>query len=550
MAQNLRKLKTLVMMQLKDKLDLSFVKSARSTIIKVVLTILKLAIATALFYLLFFGCNLLSVFYPVGYIPDKAVNILFTLLQLMAIITCSVGLTKALYMTADNKVLLTYPVGSTTVFVSKLILYYIFELRRNIGLTLPLFIAYGVINGATWYFYPWLLVCFLFISLIPVAIGAIISIPMLLFWQFVKRMKWLQIIFAVAAAAAVAFIIIKTIELIPANINIMGQWYAISLAIQRFLNRSAEIFAPFYYVTLMMVGGTLRMSSKLIQGDTFMYFGILVAGLAVLLAISFLIAKPMFVCMASKQFEFEKKVIPPKKNRVHSKRLSPFFESINMDFKSIAFVIMAVVQLFLPAIATLLLNKLYGAMNTNYAGLTMTKTFNLLVMLIMTLAFNNVYATVYSKEAAARNILKTRPQKPIYTLFGRIFFRAIIILLSTIGVMMMYLQSASAENNEIILMAVITFIVSEAHLLWCAEMDIMHNYAEQYQTVGVFDSPNERNATIVGFILAALFTAAYYFLRDRGTQNALLKCLIVAIVFAAVRIYLFVTRAKLYFVEN
>ena len=76
------------MMQLKDKLDLSFVKSKRGLIFKIVLSVVKLVAVTAVFYLLFFVCNMLGVFYPSGYIPDTVANVLFT-------VTCIVGLTQA-----------------------------------------------------------------------------------------------------------------------------------------------------------------------------------------------------------------------------------------------------------------------------------------------------------------------------------------------------------------------------------------------------------------------------------------------------------------------
>ena len=539
-------------MQLRDKLDLSFVRSVRSTIIKLGLAIVKLVLAVVIFYVLFMVCNMLSVFRPTGFIPDTVVNILFTLIQLMSIITCTVGLTQTLYMTADNKVLLTLPVSSTQVYVSKLILYYIFELKKNIMLTLPIFIAYGMINGAVWFYYPWLLFCFLFVSLVPVAIAAIVSIPALFVWQFIKQLKWLQAIITLAAATFVTWLIIEVIALIPTNINIMGQWGSITMKIQDFLNFTAKIFAPYYYLTRMIVGGTLRIgSNKMIQGDTFEYWGIMFAGVTVLLSLSFLCAKPLFVKMASRQFEFEKRTMKPRKNRVHHRRLSPFFESMKMDLRNSSFIIGSFIQLVLPAIAILFLNKLYAAMNTNYAGQIMTKAFNFLVMLVMTLAFNNVYASVYSKEGAARNILKTRPQKPIYTLVGRILFRVVVIVISTAAVVFVYLQASSADNTEIILMGVTTFVVAEAHLLWCAEMDVMRNFADQYQTVGVqFDSPNERNATLIGFLLSALFAFLYYFLSDRGTQSALIKGLCVATVLLIARIYLYVTRIKLYFVEN
>lgn len=547
----MKALKTLVMMQLKDKLDLSFVKSKRGLIFKIVLSVVKLVAVTAVFYLLFFVCNMLGVFYPSGYIPDTVANVLFTVMQLMSVVTCIVGLTQALYMTADNRVLLTLPASSATVFFSKLILYYVFELKRNVTFTLPMFIAYGMINGAVWYYYLWLIFCFAFISMIPVVIGALVSIPALFVATFVKQFKWLQLSLMFVASGLVVWGIVALIGVIPPNINIMGTWGSLFLSIQRFLNGFAKALYPFYCLTLMIVGGTLRIGSKLFAGDTFAYFGVMLACLAVALGLAYLLAKPLFIRMAARQFEFEKMVVPPKKNKVFNKKLSPVLETLQMNVRSGRYVLSAIVQLALPAIAILLLNKLYASMNTNYTGEVMTKTFNLLVMLVITVAFNNEYATVYSKEANARNIIKTRPQNPIYTLLGRIAPRIAIIVLSTFAVVITAVSVSSSDKGELVMMGLVTLFVSVAHLLWCAEMDVMHSYADQYATVGVqFDSPNERNATIVGFLLSAFFAFAYYFLSDRGTTSSIVKGIIIAAVFLAARIYLYVTRVKHYFVEN
>lgn len=544
-------LKTLVMMQLKDKLDLSFVKSKRGLIFKIVLSVVKLVAVTAVFYLLFFVCNLLGVFYPRGYIPDTVANVLFTVMQIMSIITCTVGLTQALYMTADNRVLLTLPAGSATVFFSKLVLYYVFELKRNVTYTLPMFIAYGMINGAVWYYYLWLLFCFAFISMIPVVIGALVSIPALFIATFVKQFKWLQLSLMFVASGLVIWGVVAVIGVIPSNINIMGTWGSLFLSIQKFLNGFAKVMYPFYCLTLMVVGGTLRIGSKLFMGDTFAYFGVMTACLAAALGLAYLIAKPLFIRMAARQFEFEKMVVPPKKNKIFNKKLSPVLETLQMNVRSGRYVLSAIVQLALPAIAILLLNKLYASMNTNYTGEVMTKAFNLLVMLVITVAFNNEYATIYSKEANARNIIKTRPQNPIYTLLGRIAPRMLIILLSTIAVIITAVSVSASDKGELVMMGFVTMFVAEAHLLWCAEMDVMHSYADQYATVGVqFDSPNERNATIIGFLLSAFFAFAYYFLSDRGTTSSIAKGLIIAAVLLAARIYLYVTRVKHYFVEN
>ncbi len=545
------KLRPLVAMQLKDKLDFSFMQSKRSFIIKVVLGIIKFALVTAIFFALFFVCNLLSIFRPTGIIPDTVVNVIFVVIQLLSLITCTAGLVNVLYMTADNKVLLTLPASSTTVYISKLFVYYIFELKRNLTFTLPVFLAYGIINGAVWYYYPWAILCFVPVSLLPVALGAVLSIPALMIMTFVKNFKWLQISLIVLVSGAITYGIVRLIGKIPENINIMGQWGTIFWGIQNFLTDFSNFFKPFYYLTKMIVGGTLRIGSKLFALDTLIIFGIFVAGLSLILGLSFLVAKPLFIKMASRQFEFEKAIVPPKKNKLHKKHLAPYFESVVMNLRSTRFLINTLIQLALPAIAILLLNKIYAAMNTNYAGQLMTKTFNFLVMLIILVSFNNEYATVFSREASARNLLKVRPIKPIHILFGRLFIRIVAIVLSVIALIAAFLAVSDSSALEIILMGVITAAIAFSHLLWCAELDVMHSYADQYATVGLqFDSPNERNATLIGFFMSALLTFLYYFLSDRGTVRSLVVLLILSLLFTVYRTYSFITRTELYFVEN
>ncbi len=114
-----------------------------------------------------------------------------------------------------------------------------------------------------------------------------------------------------------------------------------------------------------------------------------------------------------------------------------------------------------------------------------------------------------------------------------------------------YIVVSKVSDKEIILTSLTTAFVSLAHLLWCAESDVMHSYADQYATVGIqFDSPNERNATILGFVLSALFAFLYYFFSDRGAMHSLRVLLIASVLFLAFKVFTFLTRAKLYFAEN
>ena len=119
-------LKTLVLMQLKDKIDFSFLKSTKRTIFKVVTTLLKFAVITAIIYFAFY---ILSYLRLVSLLPGVPLNLFTALLTIMvslSIIVCSFGLVKTLYHAKDNALLLTLPANRTTVFTSKLIVYYIY----------------------------------------------------------------------------------------------------------------------------------------------------------------------------------------------------------------------------------------------------------------------------------------------------------------------------------------------------------------------------------------------------------------------------------------
>ena len=557
----LKKLKTLVMMQLKDKLDMSYVRSVRSLIIRIVLFVLQIAAVTAVFYVLFYLSIRLRVFSLSGSLPDKVLTVLFTVMQLLAIVSCTVGLTRALYMTDDNKVLLTLPVRSNLVFLSKIVLYYVFEVKRNVMYTMPIFLAYGMVCSAVWYYYPWMLFCFMFISLLPVAIGAFLSIPALYVGNVIKKFKWLQMLLSAIAAGLAVWGILSLISVLPENINLVGHWGSISAGIQNVLNKFAQIFIPFHYLNLMVVGGTLRISGRLFNGETFVYFAVLLGVLTVLIGFAFLLSRPLFLKMASKQFEFNKKTSRPKKNHAHKKTVSPFLEDLQRNFRSSSFIIKLAVQLFLPAIAIFFLNKLYAAMNTSLSGQTMTKTCNILVLLVMVLTFNCEYAGVYSRDGHARPQVKTRPINPAVSLFSRLIVRLTVILVGVVFAGLLYQNVAQLSVAETLAVISVGVFVGWAHLLWSAEMDLMKNQSDQYATVGVdFDNPNERNSTIIAFLLSALFAVMFYLVSDKltnigslelsGALSGTIKVALVALALLIARVYLYFTRIKLYYVEK
>lgn len=546
-------LRTLVAMQLKDKIDVSFTdKNKRAFILKTVASVLRPVIVTAVFYLLFRLAVAFSVFSLSQLLPVTVISLVFTVVQLLAIVSCTVGLSQALFASLDNKVLLTLPVSDVEIFVSKLVLFYIFELKRNVSFTLPMFLAYGLVNGAVWYFYIWMIFCFLLISFLPMCVGAVLSIPAMFFTNYVQRKKTLQFALMAICAAIVVWAIVTPINNMPENINILGQWGEISADIQQFLQNFADALVPFWWLCCLVVGDApLRISTSLFGWDTLAYLGGTFGVIAVFLVLAFLLARPLFFKMASKQFEYEKMVVPPKKNHARSQWAAPFSESFRMRFRSSKNIALMFVELSLPAVAVLFLNKLYAAMNTSYSGQKLAQTFNIVVMMVTVLSFNTPYASVYSSEAKARDIIKTRPTSALLTLFARIFPRVTVVALSCAAMLCTYSTvSGDAAANCAFLFVCVT-ATALAHLLWCAETDIMRSQAEQYMTIGSdYDNPNERTATLTSLVLTVLFALMFYLFTDRGVTSSFCKIAVASVALLAVRICLYITRARLYFVES
>ena len=551
MSVGMQKLKTLVMMQLKDKLDLSFVKSKRSLLFKIAAIIGQVALSGVAFFAFFYLASLLKLFSFSGLVPASLVTAMFSLIFILAIITCTAGLTNTLYLTADNRVLLTLPVQPNMVFLSKFVLYFIFELKKNAVLLLPMYVAYGIVCHAVWYFYPWLLICYIFVSLLPVAIGAVLSIPALFISNFVRNHKWLQAVLTVIVVGFVGWGVFTLIGLLPENINISGRWGTISLTIQRWLDTFAGWVAPLNLINLMIMGGTAEIRTHLFTMNTLWGVLITLGTIVVCMGLTYLLARPLFFKMAASQFEFEKSKKTAKKIKTHSSKIAPFIYELKRSARSSRYLLRLMISLLILPIAVYFLNKTYAAMNTRLAGQYMTVGFSMLVSLLIVTSDNVRYASVYSVDGAARPIAKTQPIIPQISLVSRLIPRLLVIVVSTVVASCLWRSVAGLTAAEATMLALVIIFVGWAHLLWSAEMDVMKPQHDQYATLGLtFDNPNERNSTVIAFILSALFAFCLYFIMSEGRLVATIKIAAIAFVFLIARVYLYFTRIRLYYAEK
>ena len=318
----LRDFRTLVAMQLKEHLSFSFKADKKGALTKIIIFAVLLIGVTAVISVVFWLLGYLKIIGN-GIIPVPLFNVLLYFVVILNIFSCLHKLTKSLYFSEDNQVLLSYPVNSGVIFLSKLVVFYILELVKSFAFLVPLFIAYGITNiiptnsvTVMIGYIPWVFFCFFIISFIPVAIGAVLSIPYMYVLTFLKRSQYIQSVLAFLGIVTVIVFLFIGFSKIPADLKIASNWATTYYPRVLDFSENVEKFSgPLYFVPVLVLGyygyrfsgnpHALKIVNKSTGVVLLGYLGVI----TVLLVISYFLAKPLFFKMATKPFEYQKKLI-------------------------------------------------------------------------------------------------------------------------------------------------------------------------------------------------------------------------------------------------
>ncbi len=552
-------LSTLVKMQLKEKLNVNRLPKDTKRIVKPLLSLLlfaaKFAVTTALCAAALFAAGLLPLFEDMGKVPDTFISLIFSLMLFFSVCSCTAGLTKSMYFSKDNPVLLTLPASPLQVYLSKLIVFFIFELKKNFSFLVPLFVAYFITHGHSFIFYPWLLVCFVLVSVFTVSLGALLSIPAMWFATIFRQNKSLQGIATLLAVISAFIALSYAVSLIPEDLNLRTNWDYVFLKIQEFLSAYAEDFSLLYEIALMIVGESVISGSTLITVlplfATFLRFVILICTSASLLATGLIIVKPFFYSMASKPFEYLKKQVKPKKNITLSSSISPIYNEFLKSCKDTAKLSSNIGIMIAIPILIFLLNSLFLAMNTDSFGDSMIITFNLLIILLVSLNANSYAASIYSRDGRAAYLIKAQPKDPTPLLIAKLLPTTAFCIISFLMTFVILTETTNLAIGDCICLMLGVLFIYLAHLLYSAELDIMNPHTEIYAAMGEYgNDPNELKSTAVAFI-ASFFVSGISLLLIIGGENSVyLKLFIVGLLVFIYRAKVFFSCIRLYYKER
>ena len=554
-----RALVTLVKMQLKEKMDLGYLRSKRKLIFKTTWFFVEFAAMTAIIALIFYFLKMFSLFSLDHSIPVSVISLAFGVMLLLSLVTDTIGLMKSLYFSKDNTVLLTFPATPSLVFFSKLVTYYIYEFKKSFMFTIPLFIAYGFMargydldNIKSILYYPWLILMFLLISSVPVLLAAVLSIPAMFINIFLNRVKVLQYLLYIAFGGGAVLLVWWLIGLIPEDINFIESWGNTYWKIQAFLEGYTQKFSLIHHFTELIVGRTVGSSNVVFHSGTLNSLLLLFGIGGVLTLLCFLCSKPLFYRMASTPFEFKKK----DKNQWRSNRKAPpFFSAIKKEFvigwRSNSFAKLGGVLIIAMPMAIYLLNKIYSAMDTRFIGTQMTICFNIVIILLIMLMTNIDIASIYSRDGSSAYLNKVQPAPYVTLLISKLVFPAIIALAGLFFTINIFAIEAELAKSDAILIGVMIYGVYVAHLFSSAESDIMNPQYEQYATFNdQANNPNETGSGIGALIISAVVFAISLFLSSRSDVGVWLKLAIAGALFGAFKGFTYFSKIKAFYKEK
>ncbi|HOC80721.1 MAG TPA: hypothetical protein PKK21_02450 [Bacilli bacterium] len=553
-------IKTLVIMQLKDKLDLGFIKDKAQLIRKIVFFILRFIIVAGIAYALFYVSSFLRIFHNSPFIPTSIMTMLLSIILIISTLACATDLIKALYMAEDNQVLVTYPISANRIFLSKIIVFYLYEIYKNFTFTLPIFIAYGLISPVNWFFYIWVFISFLLVSLIPVVLGVVISLPGFFIERFFSRFRFVKILVFIALLSAFVYLLVRLILLIPSEINVLNYWGPIKAMLSDVTTFFQSNFKAVYYIVIMVIGKyDASMKYTYLSLDVWLVLLSLVGILAGLFMAAYFVSRFLFIKMTSASFEYEKRFkVKALQNRRLPVFLSFILKELRLVFRTGHFTYNFIATYIAIPLFILLINQIFDSMDLYPNGQFAVQSFNILIIMLPLLASNSMIATMYSSEGRTAYMKRTKPVVIVFPLLAKLLPNIVLSVASLIVSLYIFNAHMHYVIGNIVLLSAALIFIQVGHILFCALLDLMNPQNEQYATAGEqVNNPNETKATIFAFIasfLIALITLGFLveeqFMPNQSFNFAFLKILLIAIVFFGIAAYLFVEKIKAYYYDR
>lgn len=542
---------TLIKLQLSEKLhwkqDASGAYKAAQVAKNVGYMGVVFGIFTLVFYLLFNIAHFMT--------PSTDLFIFFVgILQLISVISCTLRAGNTLYTSKDNALLLTYPVKHELIYWSKITCMYILELLRSLTLIFPIFMAYGTIVAGviTANYIIFAIVYAIFLPLVPVMLGAIISIPVVYLTKISKQGSLIKGLFSIVLFGGLVFLTIVIVRFIQDNspIRIVALANKFNEDIKTFLVTANKFTLYANFVGKGMMGQTTK--------EIYLNHGLMFAVIAGVAAIAVVISMPTFYRLASASAENAATKKHKSVNKAHSNTFITFLrKEAVLSLRNIGNFASDYAFLFAMPFVLVILTAIFVNIQRNNLGLEMTYGLIGLITLVMLCASNTASATAISSEGNEFVLLKTAPGKTSNIIWTKLLVNFIISLVMTtvsfviIGfVLTPDIQKGLLDLSKLILVYVYVCLIEIGLLLWSIQLDIVSPKLREYaNSQDKAEIKNTSQSIIIGLIFSVLFSAILLIVFVLNFTIAVKAIMLIAaaLIFVGLRFYFLIQYRNAFF---
>ena len=546
------KITALVMMQLKDKWGVSFKTNKKLTLLKLSGRLIVFVVITVIcYFIMSFSTSTLHIFFG-DRIPLTAMIPIIFLLTMFEIVSILIGMTRSLFFAKDNVVLITYPVKPDYLFLSKVIVYYVDALKKSLMLFFPVIISFGIIYKYSVPFYLWALFIDLFYVALITLLCGLLSVPTYYILRFLDRFKIAKVIFALAFTGGLIYLTIFVYNIIPSNINLIREYDKFTRGLNAFLTTFSSNFKLTTAITHVFLGVRDGYLMKIFSNYTWIGLLSAIGGIAVLVVLNALLAKPFYLKMIATSNRSSNKPARERKNHRISGGFSVLkYETLRIvrDEKRLVSTLICVVVM--PLII-LIANKFYGAFNSSGTGAYMMFMFNFLFIVLVVVSHNTSSSYIYSKDGPSWSVNKTMPINPVLSLSLRltynIFTSLFIIIPSSI---IFFNNSKIADKYSLPLFIITLFVIAVFHNFISASYDYSNSSNKDKADIGSeIVSTHELISVAFGILTALVSVLMLLLFMTSASLHPLERLLILSLVACTVAILSFFRKVKATYQEN
>ncbi len=460
--------------------------------------------------------------------------------QVLTLLANAASLTKSLYGSKDNAILLSLPAHNSEIYISKLIVFYLLELYGNAMFLLPILAGYGLFSGqGLWYYFAAVIITFL-LPIVSVLAGALLSIPLSYVAKLFRKFSILYGIFTLGIVGLVFYFVTKLVALIPVPFRLVALYNSLMNKIL-VLVETANSYALFYkwFSNFLF---------NIHAGMNIVFIILLIIGLIIA---NMLLSQPLFFKLSSHSAE---DAVQKKHKGINKKSKSTFLafykKEVIISIRCFGKVLENYLMIICMPIILYLINSIFLALNLSTFGQTLIFGINILIGLMMMIASNTASSMSLSEEGSEFVLLKTSPANTQKIAWAKIANNILISTFLLIVSLFILAFMKVMPIRSVVVLGIIFFLVNCGHIMWSFQLDLRNPQIKDVALTGtVSNQVNVTSCLTIGTLISVVFGALAVLLSFGLGSAAYLQMIDLAVLFVVWRFIVFRINLKVYFYD-